>query len=82
MVGKVMCIDALFSDRGLYRLERNKVYTIKRITGGRRVGVQGSRDLFLELVELPSVEYLLRRFEVVGNISITLPDDIYNLPLL
>lgn len=83
MEAKVRCIDARFSERNHYELEEGKIYTIKRITGRRR-SIRGRRgtDLFFELVEVPSAEYLLRRFEFVSDLSITLPDDVHNLPLI
>lgn len=85
---KVRCIDDEQSGygNGAYKLTRNKIYTVKRITASYRKGrlhtPENVRTLFYELNEAPSLNFDISRFELVGKIIIDLPDDIYNLPVI
>lgn len=78
---RVLCEDAV--DCPNDSLIRGNYYTVKMITASHIRNKQRSvRELFYQLKELPSLNFRVDRFKVVGKIDISLPDDIYNLPLL
>ena len=81
---RVVCIDAEKTGNTCL-LEKGRYYTVKKITATyRRSGRRGifATDLFYQLKEIPSFNFNRERFKVVGKINISLPDDIYNLPLI
>lgn len=81
---EVMCIDADNAQYEGYQLQKGKIYSVRRITASYRGHRRDRyiRNLFYELRELPSLNFHVKRFEVIGKININLPDDVYNLPLI
>lgn len=81
---KVMCTDADNTTYGTGQLEKHKLYNVRRITASYRGQRRDRyiRNLFYELKELPSLNFHIERFVVIGKINIDLPDDVYNLPLI
>lgn len=81
---EVRCINAADAQFGSCQLVKGGFYTVRKITASYRGHRKDRyiRNLFYELKELPSLNFHIERFEIIGKINITLPDDIYNLPLI
>lgn len=84
---KVRCLDDRFSKRQgdhAHRLEHGKIYSLHSLSKANYVWANGSSNItkMIRLKEIPSEEYLPRRFEIVSKeIVITLPNDFDKLPI-
>ena len=86
---KVRCLDDRFSKRQgdhAHRLEHGKIYHVHSLSNAfyawaNRDGSSNVKKM-VTLKEIPSEEYLPRRFEIVSKeIVITLPNDFDKLPI-
>jgi hypothetical protein len=84
---RVRCIDARFSKRqGNHKLIMGHKYTVIGLKSSMEILTKTNKAWIMEnkvlVKEVPGVEYLSRRFEILDKeLNITLPDDFEAIPL-